>query len=42
MVGADKYVGNALKYKIYDPSKGQIVARSLIWTADPKRGAVTN
>ena len=41
-VGVDKHIGDALTFKIYDPSTGEIVARSLVCTADPERGAIVN
>ena len=31
-----------MTFKIYDPSTGEIVARSLVHTADPERGAIVN
>ena len=41
-VGVAKHIGDALTYKIFDPSTGEIIARSLFCTADPKRGAIVN
>ena len=41
-VGVAKDIGDALTYKIYDPSTGEIVSRSLVRTADPDRGAIVN
>ena len=41
-VGVAKHIGDALTYKIYDPYTGEVIAQSLVHTADPERGAIVN